>query len=635
MMTAAGAGEGLDINDVFSTYVYTGSTGVDNGVDLWNEGGMVWIKNRDTSQAHVIFDTERGARYYLATNNSSAQVFDTNTLTTFSSDGAGASGFFASADAKTGQSGVNYCSWTFRKAPKFFDVVTYTGNGTNRTISHNLGSTPGCMIIKAYSGNYAWAVYHRGHPSPQYQYSWLQSTQAVATRADYWNSTDPTDSVFSLGTNGTVNASGVNYVAYLFAHHDGDGEFGPNADQDIIKCGSYTGVTSQEVNIGFEPQWILIKRTSPAGNWMLYDNMRGMADAYQNHFRVQTTSGEFVGTNGSVLPTPQGLQFDTGTTTDINSGGDNFIYIAVRRGSLFPPTAASEVFDMATADGSGFAFSSNFPVDAATNIYLSGNWRHTMSSKLNNKKWLYTNQNYIEATDTAYRYDRQDEWYQNGLNADFMSHMWKRAPNFFDVVCYFGDGSAGRTVSHNLGVAPEMMWVKCRNLAQDWAVYHKGLNGGTNPEQYNIRLNDYEAEVSQTAVWNDTAPSETEFTLGTDYRTNRNVRQYIAYLFASLDGISKVGYYTGNGSNQNIDCGFSSGARFVLIRGTNLADWYQFDTERGIVAGNDSVIHINNTLAQQTGYDAIDPYSGGFKVNQVTNLPLNVLNQNYIFYAIA
>jgi hypothetical protein len=636
MMTAAGGGEALDINDVFSTYVYTGPTGVDNGVDLWNEGGMVWIKNRDTSEPHVIFDTERGARYHLATNSTTAQVYDTNTLTTFSSDGAGASGFFASQDAKTGQSGVNYCSWTFRKAPKFFDVVTYTGNGTNRTISHNLGSTPGCMIIKAYSGNYAWAVYHRGHPNPFSQYSWLQSTQAVASTVDYWNLTDPTDSEFSLGTNGAVNANGVNYVAYLFAHNDGDGDFGPTGDQDIIKCGSYTGSNSQELNIGFEPQWILIKRTSPAGNWMLYDNIRGMADAYQNHFRVHTTSAEFVGTNGSVLPTPQGLQFDTGTTTDINSGGDNFIYIAVRRGSLFPPTAASEVFDMATADGSGFAFSSNFPVDAATNVYLSGSWRHTMSSKLINKKYFRTDANNGASIDTAYRYDRQNEWYQNGLNADFMSHMWKRAPNFFDVVCYNGDGSAGRNINHSLGVAPEMMWVKRRQTGS-WAVYHSGLDvdGDGLPETDDINLNTDAAATDQSLSWNDTAPTETHFTVGNGNEVNNTNGTYIAFLFASLDGISKVGSYTGNGTSQTIDCGFSSGASFVLITRTDSDDdWWVFDTERGIVAGTESGIMINNNSIQDTGSDYIDPHNSGFIING-SGGDVNYNGGSYIFYAIA
>jgi hypothetical protein len=628
MMTAAG-GEGLDINDVFSTYVYTGPTGVDNGVDLWNEGGMVWIKNRDTSEPHVIFDTERGARYHLATNSTTAQVYDTNTLTTFSSDGAGASGFFASQDAKTGQSGVNYCSWTFRKAPKFFDVVTYTGDGTTgRQISHNLGGEVGTLIIKKTNNVGAWIVYHRSLGTSKYMS--LSSTSAALN----FSAVNTVTSTYFVSDN--QNASGSTYVAYLFAHNDGDGDFGPDADQDIIKCGSYTGSNSQELNIGFEPQWILIRKTDVAGNWMLYDNIRGMADAYQNHFRVHTTTAEFVSTNGSVLPTPQGLQFDAGTTSDINSGGDNFIYIAVRRGSLFPPTAASEVFDMATADGSGFAFSSNFPVDAATNVYLSGSWRHTMSSKLINKKYLRTDTNNGASIDTAYRYDRQNEWYQNGLNADFMSHMWKRAPNFFDVVCYNGDGSAGRNINHSLGVAPEMMWVKRRQTGS-WAVYHSGLDvdGDGLPETDDINLNTDAAATDQSASWNDTAPTETHFTVGNGNEVNNSSGTYIAFLFASLDGISKVGSYTGNGTSQTIDCGFSSGASFVLITRTDSDDdWWVFDTERGIVAGTESGIMINNNSIQDTGSDYIDPHNSGFIING-SGGDVNYNGGSYIFYAIA
>jgi hypothetical protein len=124
------------------------------------------------------------------------------------------------------------------------------------------------------------------------------------------------------------------------------------------------------------------------------------------------------------------------------------------------------------------------------------------------------------------------------------------------------------------------------------------------------------------------------FTVGTHGRVNTNTETYIAYLFASLDGVSKVGSYTGNGSTQNIDCGFSSGARFVLIKGSTVAiNWYVFDTERGIVAGNDAELYLDITNAEATFRDTIDPYSSGFSLTG--NGVINVSGETYIFYAIA
>jgi hypothetical protein len=124
--------------------------------------------------------------------------------------------------------------------------------------------------------------------------------------------------------------------------------------------------------------------------------------------------------------------------------------------------------------------------------------------------------------------------------------------------------------------------------------------------------------------------------LGGHYEVNYTGSTYVAYLFASLDGVSKVGSYTGNGSSQTIDCGFSGGARFVLIKRTDSSgDWYIWDTERGIVAGNDPHLSLNSTAAEVTTDDSIDPYSTGFTVNQVAATNINVTNGTYIFLAIA
>ena len=120
------------------------------------------------------------------------------------------------------------------------------------------------------------------------------------------------------------------------------------------------------------------------------------------------------------------------------------------------------------------------------------------------------------------------------------------------------------------------------------------------------------------------------------FSTTESGGDYIVYLFATLAGISKVGSYTGNGSSQTISCGFSAGARFILIKRTDASgDWYVWDSVRGIVAGNDPHLTLDTTAADVTNDDSVDPHNSGFIVNQNSATQINVSSGTYIFYAIA
>ncbi len=144
------------------------------------------------------------------------------------------------------------------------------------------------------------------------------------------------------------------------------------------------------------------------------------------------------------------------------------------------------------------------------------------------------------------------------------------------------------------------------------------------------------ASASSSSYWNSTTPTSTVFSVGgQDEVFGYNGYRYIAYLFATADGISKVGSYTGNGSNQDIDCGFSNGASLVLIKRTDANEnWHIFDTARGIVAGNDGAFRLDATLAELSA-DGVDPYSAGFNVVQSASYNNNVSGGEYIFLAIA
>lgn len=137
-------------------------------------------------------------------------------------------------------------------------------------------------------------------------------------------------------------------------------------------------------------------------------------------------------------------------------------------------------------------------------------------------------------------------------------------------------------------------------------------------------------------AWNNTTPTSSVFSVGTGTSVNASGSPYVAYLFASVPGVSKVFSYTGNGSSQTINCGFTAGARFVLIKRTDLADdWYVWDSARGIVAANDPHLSLNSAAAEVTTDDSVDTASTGFVVNQVAATNINVTSGTYIGLAIA
>ena len=653
MMTAAGGEEPLAIEDVFSTYLYTGNNStqtITNGIDLAGEGGMVWLKDRLSASLgfHVVYNTENGTgpdggRLFGGTASTNALSTQADGLQSFNSDG-----FTLGANTYENGSGKSFASWTFRKAPRFFDVVTYTGNGTNgRNISHNLGTNVGSMIVKSTSATGGWFVWHKDIGT---NYLSLQTTGSVAGGI-VWNYTAPTSTVFTVADD--ANTNGVTYVAYLFAHDP----LGPSGDgsDGLIACGSYTGnglTDGPEINLGWEPQWLLVKRASGSGNWQLWDSMRSWCVGADSEILQANTSDP---ENNQDILWPQSSGFKINySLVQVNGSGEPYIYIAIRRGPMRQPTSGTEVFyPQYSASGlaEGTKITTGFPVDMQIQgwtgagpgkNFVVDRLRRVQTEATNfNTKWLKTHDTVSEGQGYF-----TEQWDNTGYGvsqvwaAETGTRFWnfRRAPGFFDMVAYTGGGGSGRTVPHNLGVAPEMMWIKRRNASISWCVYHHGIdfNGDGLPETDVIFLNSNASAQDNDTMWNDTAPTATNFTLGFYTGVNNGSGTYIAYLFATLPGVSKVGSYTGNDSSQTINCGFTGGARFILIKRTDsTGDWYVWDTARGIVAGNDPHLSLNTTAAEVTSDDTIDPASSGFIVNQVAATNVNVSSASYIYLAIA
>ena len=857
LMLGVGASKKTYLDDVFSIDLWKGN-GTDNravttGIDLASDGGLVWFKNRDATYNHGLIDTVRGAEKIIWSNTNSAQADDSTSLKSFTSTGF----TLGTGNNVNGTTHPDHVGWSWKKTKGFFDVVTYTGNGSNRSLSHSLGCVPGLILIKRTDGTNDWQVYHRSVGNAD---KLALNTSDAKASTSAWNSTTPTSTVFHLGTAGTVNYDGFEYVAYLFAggestaatarsidfdgngdyltipttsnmefgtsdytidfwfkrnatgemaiydgtdggasstnrrqriyvgtdgkiayydnwakqstsvlsvgtwnhvavtrasgtsrifingtleqswdssgnnhkkpdsdlyigrYVDGSGEFngsisnlrmikshaaytssfipptepptstsdgaggtdvkflgcndssvtgahinllntitsngnptastdspfddpagfvfGKNEDQNVIKCGSYVGdgsSTGPEIFLGngWEPQWVMIKCTTEDQNWLIFDSMRGIVSGGNDNVLYPNVSNSEVTSVAWLEVTSTGFKI-TSTSGGINDPDDTYIYTCIRRpdgycGKQYGAGEGTSVFAMDTGNSSTTqGFTSGFPVDFALSKKTSATSNWEVTARLIQEKYLLANSNNAEATFDKLTFDDNTGWNtHNAYDSVWQSFMFKRHAGF-DVVTYTGDGVAGRQIPHSLNKTIEMMWVKKRNGSKDWICYHKGLNGGTNPEQYHLHLNTTATESQSINAWNNQAPTSTHFVVDDDNHVNGDDDKYMAFLFASVDGISKVGSYTGNGTTgQTITTGFAP--RFVIIRRVNTTQyWTVLDTLRGWDGTNDVELYINETGTGNT-VSTSNPTSNGFTLSSDA-AGTNSNGDSYIYY---
>jgi hypothetical protein len=300
---------------------------------------------------------------------------------------------------------------------------------------------------------------------------------------------------------------------------------------------------------------------------------------------------------------------------------------------------------MNTHTGSIPNYISGFPVDFVIKkdgINSSGDVH--VASRIQGRKFLKTNSTEAEGNAfVAAAFDHSNGFASgsgSSPDSEYLAWMFKRAPGFMDVVTYNGTGST-RTINHHLGAVPEMMVIKSRDEARSYQIYHAALGAGYYHPGFRT-----DPFYTSSSRW-DTTPTSTVFSVKTDTDLNSsNGQGYIAYLFATLPGISKVGSYTGTGNAINVDCGFTAGARFILIKrtdteigGTPGTSWFLWDSVRGIVSGNDPYLLLNRDNngvdAQVTNTDYIDPLSSGFTVTSSAPAVLNASGATYVFLAIA
>ena len=257
--SGGGSGETY-VDDVFSTDVFDTelevSNTITNGIDLAGEGGMIWLKTRDTPGDSTLHDSERGLEYGIYTTGTDPHYDFVDlgfTKPIFSSDG------YTTSTARVYSKDGKAVGWTFRKARSFFDVVTYTGDGVDRTVPHNLGSVPGMIIVKRTDASGTWPVWHTSISTGTIARLLLNESTEAQNSSTIFTSTPPTSSGFTVGTSSDTNSLNGEYVAYVFAHDD--------SDEGLIQCGSFVPADTwgSVIDLGWEPQFLMIKNADGSG----------------------------------------------------------------------------------------------------------------------------------------------------------------------------------------------------------------------------------------------------------------------------------------------------------------------------------------------------------------------------------
>ena len=317
----------------FQAKIYTGdgstpSITLDGDTDM--QPDLVWIKNRDQTDSHCLFDAVRGAAEVLASDSNAAETTDADTLTSFDSDG-----FALGADVKVNTDTEAYVAWCWKangsgssnedgsinttktsaNTTSGFSINTFTGSGSAATIGHGLGAVPRMIISKDYGGSNSWYVYHASLGNTHAMR--FDTNDAKDDSTGYWNDTTPTSSVYTVGDNSGTNDTDT-MLSYVFADVQG-----------FSKFGGYTGNGNADgtfVYTGFKPAYFLTKRLNSAQSWVLFDNKRNPSNLTDNIIFTYLNSAEQVDTTPNIDLLSNGIKIRH--SDDSINGSEPYIYMA-------------------------------------------------------------------------------------------------------------------------------------------------------------------------------------------------------------------------------------------------------------------------------------------------------------------
>jgi hypothetical protein len=526
--------------------------------------------------------------------------------------------------------------------------VTYTGTGANATVGHGLGAQPYMVITKGLDlvvGTTNWRVYTNALGGTKNLK--LNGNDAAATGNTTWNNTDPTSSVFSLGTSGDPNGNGATYVAYCFAPVVG-----------YSSIGSYTGNGTPNgplVITGFEPAFVLVKNTNILSHWRIVDNKRSPLNHRQRALFPDLNVAESNDSNDAVDFLSTGFKISNDNSY-WNANADTFIYIAFASDPTAAPTLANSFSNKAYfGDGqsnraiTGLGFSPSW-------VWIKNRSAARDHMEFDNVRLLgselvpgnYTNLDAADFNTTANDFNSFDtdgftvgqDPYTNDAGSNMIAWAWKANPipainndgdiqsivsanqaAGFSIATYTGNSTSGATVGHGLSAAPDAVIIKCMNtFSTNWINYYETIG---NSDYLTLNLSN---DKDTYADW--FFSNATTFTLNQTFgNANTSGRTYIAYCFKSTAGFSKMGTYTGTGVTHAIT-GVGFQPDWIMGKEVDGVDsWEMVDSARGI----NKMVYANGANAEVTNTNFTSFDSDGFTLSSATSINEN--GKTYIYMA--
>ena len=326
----------------FNTITWTGNGATSRSLTgVGFKPDFLWVKCRNQgSFSHTLSDAVRGSTKTLFSNLTNAEInnYTYGYVTSYDTDGFSAIQG-ASSIEQYNTNADTYVAWNWLGAnttasntsgsitstvsantTSGFSIVSYTGTNANATVGHGLGVAPKMVIVKSRSDVASWHCYHSGLTNANY-YILLNSTAAQASQTSIWQGTTPTSSVFSIGVNGSTNASGQTYIAYCFAEVKGYSKFG-----SYIGNGSTDGTF---IYTGFKPAMVIIKVSSTTENWVIRDNKRDTFNNVYKQLLPNASSAEDTSNDGRFSNDFLSNGFKLRAThASTNQSGATYIYMA-------------------------------------------------------------------------------------------------------------------------------------------------------------------------------------------------------------------------------------------------------------------------------------------------------------------
>jgi len=318
----------------FKPKKYTGNGTSQTITGVGFQPDFVWIKNRQQTDWHNLVNSTVGATKRLSSNNTSQENTNAQNVSAFASDG-----FSVGNDHNTNANGENYISWNWLSnggttasnsdgsitstvqvnTTSGFSIVTYTGTQANATVGHGLGVPPKMIICKCRTTDNNWPVYHASITAEKYLR--INTTAAQDDSAIFWNDTEPTNSVFSVGVSDESNKSGGSQLAYCFAEKKG-----------FSKMGKFSGNSNADgpfIYTGFSTKWVMYKNITSATDWMIFDEERIENVGASRYYYLEPNTSDNEG-NSRIEFLSNGFKI---TETDesgakFNQTGETYIYMA-------------------------------------------------------------------------------------------------------------------------------------------------------------------------------------------------------------------------------------------------------------------------------------------------------------------